>query len=156
MVSTPAGCLRRAGCGALVWWVVALPALAQQPIETVRDPVYGEMLFEFYTQDYFSALIRTLVELQRQDHPPDPFGGRLSNHRDDAQLLLGGLSLAYGMPLAAQRTFDERCSAKRGTCWVALPINRIAGPMPNECCGAPCRRRRRARRRRAACCWHRS
>jgi tetratricopeptide (TPR) repeat protein len=107
MVSTPAGCLRRAGCGALVWWVAALPALAQQPIEKVRDPVYGEVLFEVYTQDYFSALIRTLVELQRQDHPPDPFGGRLGNHRDDAQLLLGGLSLAYGMPAAAQRTFDE-------------------------------------------------
>ncbi|MDH3451778.1 MAG: hypothetical protein OEN20_05105 [Gammaproteobacteria bacterium] len=107
MVTTPSGYLGRVGCGALIWWFSVLPASAQQPIEEVRDPVYGEMLFDFFTQDYFRALLRTLVELQREDHPPDAFGGRLAHHRDDAQLLLGGLSLAYGMPGAAQQAFDE-------------------------------------------------
>jgi len=65
------------------------------------------MLFEFYSQNYFAGLTRTLVELHREAQPADRFGGRLANQRDDAQLLLGSLGLAYAMPGAAQRAFDE-------------------------------------------------
>lgn len=107
MVTRPAGIAHGICCGALIALMIASPASAQEPVAEVRDPVYGELLFDFYTQDYFHALVRTLVELRREAQPPDRFGGRLPNHRDDAQLLLGGLSLAYGMPGAAQGAFDE-------------------------------------------------
>lgn len=107
MVNARRAIIRRAVGGVLIWCWLVPPALAQQAGEPIRDPVYGEMLFGLYTQEYFPALTRALLELRRQDEPPDTFGGRLTHHRDDAQLLLGRLGLAYSMPDAAQRTFDD-------------------------------------------------
>lgn len=107
MVKTPRAQLYHAICGLLIGCCLAAPALAQEPVPEVRDPVYGEMLFDFYSQDYFKGLVRTLVEIRRQDQPPDLFGGRLPAQRDDAQLLLGAASLAYGMPRVARRSFDD-------------------------------------------------
>lgn len=54
---------------------------------TIRDLYYGEVLFHFYQQDDFSALTHLLAAIQ---------AGRVTNHADEAELLQGGLYLAYG------------------------------------------------------------
>ena len=76
----------------------ALPAPdALAPIE-VRDPHYGDALFEFYTGDLPTALLKLRVyEAQ----------GLLRHHADDAKLLLGGLYLSQGQHLEAGRLFAE-------------------------------------------------
>jgi len=84
-VTTPLAQLRRAISALLIGCCLTAPGLAQEPVPEVRDPVYGEMLFDFYSQDYFKGLVRTLVEIRRQDQPLDLFGGRLPAQRDDAQ-----------------------------------------------------------------------
>ena len=78
--------------------VAALPAPdALAPIE-VRDPHYGDVLFEFYNGDLSTALLKLRVyEAQ----------GLLRHHADDAKLLLGGLYLSQGQHLEAGRLFAE-------------------------------------------------
>ncbi len=79
---------RRFLCLALL--LMALPSYgaAKKEPATVRDLAYGEALFRFYEGDYFKAITRLQVAWQQQ---------LLPNHRDDAQLLLGGLYLSYGL-----------------------------------------------------------
>lgn len=82
--------------------VVALAAgtadAAQLKDQVVQDPHYGEVLFYFYQQDYFPAITHLLAarELDRMPH-----------HRDEAELLLGGMDLSYGLHQEASRIFRE-------------------------------------------------
>ena len=64
----------------------------------VKDPHYGEVLFYFYQEDYFPAIVRLLAA---QDQ------SRLSEHADQAELLLGGLYLSYGHHLEAASIFER-------------------------------------------------
>ncbi len=64
----------------------------------VRDLPYGDALFYFYAGDYETALER----LQFADS-----AGRLSHHRDDAKLLIGGIELSRGDYIEAGKTFSE-------------------------------------------------
>ena len=64
----------------------------------VRDPHYGEVLFYFYQEDYFPAIVR-LLAAKRQE--------QLVDHVDDAELLLGGMYLSYGHHLRAAEIFEE-------------------------------------------------
>lgn len=64
----------------------------------VEDAHYGEVLFHFYQDDYFPAIVK-LLAADRE--------GRLSNHQDDAELLLGGLYLSYGHHLEAADIFER-------------------------------------------------
>jgi len=64
----------------------------------VKDPHYGEVLFFFYQEDYFPAIVR-LLAAQSQS--------RLSDHADQADLLLGGLLLSYGHHLEAANIFER-------------------------------------------------
>jgi tetratricopeptide (TPR) repeat protein len=64
-----------------------------EPI-VVQDPQYGEVLFYFYQEDYFPALVRLLAE-------------RLTHHADEAELLLGGMYLSYGHHLEAAEIFER-------------------------------------------------
>ena len=68
-----------------------------EPI-VVKDPQYGEVLFYFYQEDYFPAIVR-LLAAQRQQ--------QLNNHTDEAELLLGGLYLSYGHHLEAAAIFEK-------------------------------------------------
>jgi hypothetical protein len=81
--------------------VSALPALAAkddpEPI-VVEDPQYGEVLFYFYQDDYFPAIVRLLAA---QDQ------GQLGEHEEQAELLLGGMYLSYGHHLEAARIFER-------------------------------------------------
>ncbi|MDJ0757970.1 MAG: tetratricopeptide repeat protein [Woeseiaceae bacterium] len=77
----------------------AAPAAAKdrEPI-TVQDAQYGEVLFHFYQEDYFPAIVKLLAAQDRT---------QLSNHEDDAELLLGGMYLSYGHHLEASQIFER-------------------------------------------------
>jgi len=68
-----------------------------EPI-VVKDPHYGEVLFHFYKEDYFPAIVR-LLAAQKQ--------GLISEHGEQAELLLGGLYLSYGHHLEAAAIFER-------------------------------------------------
>ena len=68
-----------------------------EPI-VVKDPHYGEVLFHFYKEDYFPAIVRLLAAQQQ---------GLLSEHEEQADLLLGGLYLSYGHHLEAATIFER-------------------------------------------------
>jgi len=72
-------------------------AVSVKPQE-VRDLQYGEVLFHFYQEDYFTAITHLLVA-QQQNH--------LQHHQQESELLLGGLQLSYGMLDQAEARFDH-------------------------------------------------
>jgi hypothetical protein len=88
-------------------WVVlllaactALPALAARKPEPriVRDPHYGEVLYYFYQQKYFTALSHLMTAKHL---------GQFTYHADEAELLRGGMLLSYGVHLEAGRIFER-------------------------------------------------
>ena len=64
----------------------------------VKDAHYGEVLYYFYQQDYFPAIVRLLAAQQQE---------KMQNHDADAELLLGGLYLSYGHHLRAAEIFED-------------------------------------------------
>ena len=62
----------------------------------VRDPYYGDSLFYFFQQRYFSAVTDLMVSQHFT---------RLPHHVDEAELLRGGLYLSYGMHREAGEIF---------------------------------------------------
>ena len=68
-----------------------------EPI-VIKDPQYGEVLFYFYQEDYFPAIVR-LLAAQKQ--------GQLEDHAEQAEVLLGGLDLSYGHHLEAAGIFER-------------------------------------------------
>ena len=64
----------------------------------VRDAQFGEVLFYFYQEEYFPAIVR-LLAAQKQT--------QLENHRDESELLLGGMYLSYGHHLRAAEIFER-------------------------------------------------
>ena len=76
----------------------ALGATERGEPVVVQDPEYGEVLFYFYQEDYFPALVRLLAAKEQQ---------RLMHHADEAELLLGGMYLSYGHHLEAAEIFER-------------------------------------------------
>ena len=72
-------------------------AQAEEP-QVVRDPHYGEVLFHFYSGEYFDALVMLTAAQQRQ---------LLSHHDDEAELPRGGLLLSYCQHTDAGNVFDQ-------------------------------------------------
>jgi hypothetical protein len=68
------------------------------PPGKIRDLDYGDVLFHFYQDDYFGALVRLEAASDL---------GRMPSHQADAQLLAGGLYLSLGLHLEATRIFDR-------------------------------------------------
>jgi len=64
----------------------------------VKDLPFGEVLYDFYQGNYFSAT----VKLEAAEAL-----GRIPHHKDDAELMLGGLYLSYGMHLEAEQVFKK-------------------------------------------------
>jgi hypothetical protein len=64
----------------------------------VQDLAYGEVLFEFFQEDYFAALTRLLAAQQR---------GELEHHGAEAELMVGGLYLSYGQHRLAGEIFSR-------------------------------------------------
>ena len=88
------GCLLLA---ALLQCAAVAAADGRDPV-VVEDAEYGEVLFYFYQDDYFPAIVRLLAARER---------GRVPHHADEAELLLGGLYLSYGHHLEAADIFDR-------------------------------------------------
>ena len=64
----------------------------------VMAPHYGDTLFSFYQDKYFSAITGLMVSQHFQ---------RMSPHDDDGEILRGGLLLSYGMHQEAGRIFAQ-------------------------------------------------
>lgn len=64
----------------------------------VRDAHYGEVLFYFYQEEYFPAIVRLLAAKEQ---------AQLARHDQEAELLLGGLYLSYGHHLRAAEIFER-------------------------------------------------
>jgi len=76
----------------------ATPTPGALPPVKVRDLYYGDVLYYFYQDDYFTALTHLTAAQQL---------GRVSHHEGDAQLLLGGLYLSLGQHREAGQIFAE-------------------------------------------------
>jgi Tetratricopeptide repeat len=110
---------------------------------TVKDPHFGEVLFYFFQENYFSALSRLMVAQHF---------GRVPHHDHEAELLRGGMLLSYGMDQEAGRIFQALIDAGappsvRDRAWFYLAkiryqrgriaeaeyaIARVRGPLPGE------------------------
>ena len=77
---------------------IASAGAKQEPAQQVRDLQYGEVLFHFYQGDYFTSI--THLQAARQKN-------QLPNHQSDAELLLGGLMLSYGLHDKAEEIFKQ-------------------------------------------------
>jgi tetratricopeptide (TPR) repeat protein len=64
----------------------------------VQDPHYGEVLYQFYLEDYFTALTH-LAAYREQGLVPD--------HAAEAELLQGGLMLSWGQHEEAGKIFER-------------------------------------------------
>jgi len=62
----------------------------------VRDPHYGDTLFHFYQDHYFTAVTSLMASQHFQ---------RVSQHADEAEMLRGGLLLSYGLHREAGDVF---------------------------------------------------
>lgn len=76
---------------------VAAPESLTAPV-VVRDAHYGEVLFYFYQEEYFPAIVRLLAAREQ---------AQLAHHDQEAELLLGGLYLSYGHHLRAAEIFER-------------------------------------------------
>jgi len=63
----------------------------------VKDLHYGDVLFYFYQDDYFSAITRLLAAREQK---------RIPNTEGEAELLLGGLYLSLGEHVEAGKIFE--------------------------------------------------
>jgi TolA-binding protein len=84
--------------------VLALAATAgaqaadKKVAHVVQDPHYGDTLFHFYQEKYFTA-VTTLMVSQHFE--------RMPKHADEAEVLRGGLLLSYGMHREAGEIFSQ-------------------------------------------------
>ena len=62
----------------------------------IKDVYYGTSLYYFFQNRFFTS-ITELLKAKQQD--------QLTHHRDEAELLLGGLYLSYGMYSEAEKVF---------------------------------------------------
>jgi len=86
--------------GLVLALLLAAQADAREQAEpvVVKDPHYGEVLFHFYKEDYFPAIVRLLAARET---------ARVDNHLTESELLLGGMYLSYGHHLEAAEIFER-------------------------------------------------
>lgn len=120
----------------------AVPAHADEK-RVVKDPHFGEVLFFFFQERYFSALSQLMVAQHF---------GRVPHHDQEAELLRGGMLLSYGLDQEAGRIFQALIDAGapppvRDRAWFYLAkiryqrgyideaeyaIARVRGPLPGD------------------------
>lgn len=67
-------------------------------VERVNSPFYGEALFDFNQQKFFSSIVQLEKEISL---------GRLADDAAEAETLLGSLYLSYGLHRHAQTVFES-------------------------------------------------
>jgi hypothetical protein len=88
---------RQLTCCLLLLWSGTASCAAARP-SSVLDLQYGEALFYYYQQDWFNSIVR--LQVAKSQHA-------LPHHADEAELLLGGLDLSYGLRNEATRIFEQ-------------------------------------------------
>ena len=112
----------------------------------VKDLEYGGILFDYYQQDYFSALVQ--YEYANSQNA-------LQHHGNEARLLKGGMTLSYGIAGQAEDIFSqlltpEVAAEQRNRAWFYLAklyyqkadtpraahaLMQISGQVPQEIAG---------------------
>ena len=87
-------------CPGWTWLGSSLGCLSdfEVPKRLVRDPYYGDGLFYFFQQRYFTSVTGLMVSQHF---------GRMPHHEDEAELLRGGLLLSYGLHREAGEIFEK-------------------------------------------------
>ena len=67
-----------------------------KPNHEVKDPYYGDALFHFFQDHYFSS-VTTLMASQHF--------GRVSHHDEESEILRGGMLLSYGLTKESGQIF---------------------------------------------------
>jgi len=90
-------------------------APTEQTLKPLLDPHYGEVLYHFYQHDYFTAIVKLLAAKDQS---------QVTQHENEAELLLAGLYLAYGLHKKAQPIFQRLLKheplAVRNRAWYLL------------------------------------
>ena len=76
----------------------AFAADAPAPEHVIKDPHYGDTLFYFFQERYFTSITKLMVSQQFN---------RVSQHADEAEILRGGMLLSYGMHVEAGQIFAQ-------------------------------------------------
>ncbi len=132
-----AGCARLAALClyALAAWPFgaragALPAVdeAATPPQVIGAPHYGDTLFNFYQGRTFDALTSLIVSQHF---------GRLAPHDDQAEVLRGGMLLAYGLHREAGAVFarlieGQASPAVRNRAWYFLALMQHRRNLPGD------------------------
>ncbi len=114
--------MRRSACGFILSLLMTQLATAanaadRKPLPMAQDLQFGEVLFYYFQEDWFNSIVRLQIAQAQQ---------RLPHHGDEAELLLGGLDLSYGLRNAASEIFermltDEHADARtRNRAWFYL------------------------------------
>jgi len=108
--------IRRVASGILMILFSSMLAAGAAEPRVVKDPYYGEVLFYFYQQKYFTAL----GNLMTSQH-----FNRMPQHALEAELLRGGILMSYGQHIEAGRIFellsDDRIAPEiRNRAWFYL------------------------------------
>ena len=129
--------------GAALFCLAPLAAAAEQPGHPIEAPHYGDGLFHFFQDEYFSAITGLMVSQHFK---------RIAPHDDEAEVLRGGMLLSYGMHREAGEVFatlidKNSAAAVRDRAWFYLAkiryqrgylvqaqqaLARIAQPLPGE------------------------
>ncbi len=109
-------------------FAASAPAAEWPEPAVIEDAHYGEVLFYFYQEQYFPAIVRLLAAQERS---------RLEHHADEAELLLGGLYLSYGQHLKAAGIFERLLAGNvapgvRDRTWFFLAKIRYQRAYPEE------------------------
>ncbi len=88
----------------------------EEPLSSVADLRYGVTLYHYYQGDYFDALSELYVAKER---------GGISGHKDNPEIIEGGISLAFGMHETASDIFnrlltEDRPAKVRNAAWLNL------------------------------------
>jgi hypothetical protein len=71
---------------------------AQDSTHEIKDLYYGDALFNFFQDHYFTTLTGVMVSQHF---------GRVSHHEEDAEILRGGILLSYGLHREAGDVFER-------------------------------------------------
>ena len=84
-------------CGVVLLLISSLAWGRLDKPHQVQELAYGEVAYLYLQGDYFAALTRAQMALER---------GEVDVHRADLEVLLGAMYSAYGMPEDAERVFS--------------------------------------------------
>ncbi len=107
---------------------IARACAADAPPHAVKDPHYGDSLFYFFQERYFTSVTDLMVS---------QYFGRVPHHADEAEVMRGGMLLSYGLHRQAGKIFEtliERGAAPpvRDRAWFYLAKIRYQRGLPAE------------------------